>query len=162
MGRDQNISPSSAMTAGSAGAAGGFLLTTPFMADGKSRSFFMIEADETAVALTASVRRNVERIVSNPRAAQREVEDTLEALRERYRQLQERLEDRRRLHRQQRSNEQHEQEGPTTEESTRGSSPSSAQSSAVTNKTIHLFQGQQKLIQQVRMRRHPLSNYDDS
>ena len=161
--RDQNISPSSAMTAGSAAAAGGFLLTTPFMADGKSRSFFMIEADETAVALTASVRRNVERIVSNPRAAQREVEDTLEALRERYRQLQERLENRRRLHRQQRSNEHHEQEGPTTEESTRGSSPSSAQSSAVTNKTIHLLKGQQKFIQQqVRMRRHPLSNYDDS
>ena len=49
-----------------------------------------------ASALPLSVQRNVERIVSNPRAAQREVEDTMEALRERYRQLQQRLEERRR------------------------------------------------------------------
>jgi SHAQKYF class myb-like DNA-binding protein len=48
-----------------------------------------------ATALAPSVRRNVQRIVANPRAAQREVEDTMEALRERYRQLQQRLEDRR-------------------------------------------------------------------
>lgn len=49
-----------------------------------------------AATLPLSVQRNVERIVSNPRAAQREVEDTMEALRERYRQLQQRLEERRR------------------------------------------------------------------
>ena len=49
-----------------------------------------------ATALAPSVRRNVERIVANPRAAQREVENTMDALRERYRQLQLRLEDRRR------------------------------------------------------------------
>jgi len=49
-----------------------------------------------AAALAPSVRRNVERIVANPRAAQREVEDTMEKLRERYRQLQQRLEERRR------------------------------------------------------------------
>lgn len=47
-----------------------------------------------ATAMAPSVRRNVERIVSDPRSAQREVEDTMEALRERYRQLQQRLEDR--------------------------------------------------------------------
>ena len=47
-------------------------------------------------AAAPSVLRNVERIVANHRAAQREVQDTMEALRERYRQLQQRLEDRRR------------------------------------------------------------------
>ena len=51
-----------------------------------------------SATIAPSVRRNVERIVSNPRAAQREVEDTMEALRERYRQLQHRLEERRRNH----------------------------------------------------------------
>ena len=49
-----------------------------------------------ASALAPSVRRNVERIVANPRAAQQEVENTMDALRERYRQLQQRLEDRQR------------------------------------------------------------------
>lgn len=49
-----------------------------------------------AATLAPSVRRNVERIVANPRAAQREVEHTMVALRERYRQLQQRLEERRR------------------------------------------------------------------
>jgi SHAQKYF class myb-like DNA-binding protein len=38
-----------------------------------------------------SVRQNVDRILANPQAVQREVEDTLDALRERYRQLQLRL-----------------------------------------------------------------------
>jgi len=46
-------------------------------------------------ALPLSVQRNVDRIVANPRAAEREVEDTMDALRNRYRQLQERLEKRR-------------------------------------------------------------------
>lgn len=49
-------------------------------------------------ALDPSVRRNVERIVANPSAVQREVESTLEALRERYRQLQRRLEARHHQH----------------------------------------------------------------
>ncbi len=46
-----------------------------------------------ALALPLSVQQNVERIVSNPRAAQREVEDTMEAHQERYCQLQQRLEE---------------------------------------------------------------------
>ena len=48
-----------------------------------------------AAPLAPSVQRNVERIIGNPRAAQKEVEDTMEALKERYRQLQKRLEKRR-------------------------------------------------------------------
>lgn len=53
----------------------------------------------TSQALAPSVQRNVQRIIADPHAAQREVEDTLEALRERYRQLQHRLEERRRQRR---------------------------------------------------------------
>mmetsp|Transcript_23053 Transcript_23053/g.37446 ORF Transcript_23053/g.37446 Transcript_23053/m.37446 type:complete len:626 (+) Transcript_23053:736-2613(+) len=49
--------------------------------------------------LAPSVQRNMDRIMADPHAAQREVENTLEALRERYRQLQQRLEDRRRQRR---------------------------------------------------------------
>jgi len=44
-----------------------------------------------------SAVRSVDRILSNPHEAEREVENTLEALRERYRQLQLRLEQRQRL-----------------------------------------------------------------
>jgi SHAQKYF class myb-like DNA-binding protein len=47
---------------------------------------------EAGASLLPSVQQNVERIIANPQAVQREVEDTLEALRERYRQLQRRLE----------------------------------------------------------------------
>lgn len=45
-------------------------------------------------SLTPAIQRHVERIISNPIAAQQEVEDTLNALRNRYRQLQLRLEQR--------------------------------------------------------------------
>lgn len=45
-------------------------------------------------SLTPTIQRHVERIISNPIAAQQEVEDTLNALRNRYRQLQLRLEQR--------------------------------------------------------------------
>jgi SHAQKYF class myb-like DNA-binding protein len=47
---------------------------------------------EAGAYLLPSVQQNVERIIANPQAVQREVEGTLEALRERYRQLQRRLE----------------------------------------------------------------------
>ncbi len=63
-----------------------------------------------ATPLAPSVRRNVERIMSNPRAAQREVEDTMEALRERYRQLQQRLEERRRNREEHKKNREQKQQ----------------------------------------------------
>ena len=54
-----------------------------------------IPADERgSQSYRASFQHNVERILSNPHAAQREVEQTLQALRDRYRQLQQRLEQR--------------------------------------------------------------------
>merc|ERR1712238_223538 len=97
----------------------GLLLATPLMADGKPGNIIVVEGGYlsgtivtshggTAV-LTPSIQRNVERIVANPRGAQREVEDTLEALRERYRQLQQRLEDRSRLHEQHRKDSEQEE-----------------------------------------------------
>mmetsp|Transcript_48665 Transcript_48665/g.54211 ORF Transcript_48665/g.54211 Transcript_48665/m.54211 type:complete len:648 (+) Transcript_48665:315-2258(+) len=100
----------------------GLLLAAPLMADGKPGNIIVVEGGYlsgtivtshggTAV-LTPSIQRNVERIVANPRGAQREVEDTLEALRERYRQLQQRLEDRRRLHEQHRKDSEQEQGSP--------------------------------------------------
>lgn len=73
----------------------------------RDESFMMHEASSTALAttsvaqqqqpgggqpLSASVQRNVERILANPTAVQQEVEDTLRRLRARYRQLQIRLE----------------------------------------------------------------------
>eukprot|EP00751_Fragilariopsis_kerguelensis_P022110 CAMPEP_0170899198 /NCGR_PEP_ID=MMETSP0734-20130129/46504_1 /TAXON_ID=186038 /ORGANISM="Fragilariopsis kerguelensis, Strain L26-C5" /LENGTH=402 /DNA_ID=CAMNT_0011292099 /DNA_START=182 /DNA_END=1387 /DNA_ORIENTATION=+ len=86
----------------------GLLLAAPLMADGKPGNIIVVEGG----ILTPSIQRNVERIVANPRGAQREVEDTLEALRERYRQLQQRLEDRRRLHEQHRKDSEQEQGSP--------------------------------------------------
>jgi SHAQKYF class myb-like DNA-binding protein len=66
--------------------------------------FSKIERDQEAMALpegaipvvesgrmTPSVQRNIDRLLSDPHAAQREVETTMGALRERYRQLQLRL-----------------------------------------------------------------------
>lgn len=58
---------------------------------------------DVGVSLLPSVQHNVERILANPQAAQREVEDTLEALRERYRQLQRRLEQQQQQRRRHRS-----------------------------------------------------------
>eukprot|EP00980_Cylindrotheca_fusiformis_P009260 scaffold2018_cov113-Cylindrotheca_fusiformis.AAC.14 len=49
-------------------------------------------------SLTPSVQRRVDRLLSDPHAAQREVESTMEALRERYRQLQLRLAQRTQRH----------------------------------------------------------------
>lgn len=86
-------------------------LATPFMnAEDESGNFVVVgeggyisgtivtsNGGTAAAPLAPSIRRKVERIVSNPRAAQREVENTLDALRERYRQLQQRLDDRQRL-----------------------------------------------------------------
>jgi len=77
-----------------------------------------------AAPLAPSIRRNVERIMSNPRGAQREVEDTMEALRERYRQLQQRLEERRRNreeHKKNREHKQKQQQSPSSDVSTIGS-----------------------------------------
>jgi SHAQKYF class myb-like DNA-binding protein len=58
---------------------------------------------EAGASLLPSVQQNVERIIANPQAVQREVEDTLEALRERYRQLQRRLEQQQQQHRRHRN-----------------------------------------------------------
>jgi len=97
----------------------GLLLATPLMADGKPGNIIVVEggylsgtivtSNGSTAVLTPSIQRNVERIVANPRGAQREVEDTLEALRERYRQLQQRLEDRSRLHEQHRKDSEQEE-----------------------------------------------------
>lgn len=51
-----------------------------------------IPTDTSVSQLLPSVQQNVERILANPAAVEREVGDTLQALRERYRQLQQRLE----------------------------------------------------------------------
>ena len=51
-----------------------------------------IPSDASLSQMSTSVQQNVERIIANPEAAQREVEETLQALRERYHQLQQRLE----------------------------------------------------------------------
>lgn len=51
-----------------------------------------IPAEGSVQQMSSSVQNNVDRMLSNPNGAQREVENTLDALRERYRQLQRRLE----------------------------------------------------------------------
>lgn len=55
-----------------------------------------IPQEDLVLNFGPSLQRNVERILANPAAIQREVEDTLGALRARYRQLQLRLEQRQR------------------------------------------------------------------
>eukprot|EP00531_Pseudo-nitzschia_arenysensis_P006140 CAMPEP_0116126842 /NCGR_PEP_ID=MMETSP0329-20121206/6537_1 /TAXON_ID=697910 /ORGANISM="Pseudo-nitzschia arenysensis, Strain B593" /LENGTH=845 /DNA_ID=CAMNT_0003620931 /DNA_START=1377 /DNA_END=3914 /DNA_ORIENTATION=+ len=111
-----------------------------------------------AAQIAPSVRRNVERIVSNPRAAQREVEDTMEALRERYRQLQQRLEERRRNreeHKKKREQKQQQQlssastnTGASSDVSTIASPPTLLQKTKLLNsasrKRLHLPINQQK------------------
>ena len=58
-----------------------------------------IPSDASLSQMPPSVQQNVERIIANPGAVQREVEDTLQALRDRYHQLQQRLEQQQRQRR---------------------------------------------------------------
>ena len=99
------------------------------------------------VTRAPSVRRNLERIVANPRAAQREVENTMDALRERYRQLQQRLEDRQRSrdgHKISRDQQQHtlsseaSHTGASSEISTFASPPGISQKQKQTNRLSSL------------------------
>lgn len=137
--------------------AGGLILATPLVADGKSKNIIVVEGGYIsttigdAAALSPSIRRNVERIVANPQAAQREVEQTLKALRERYRQLQQRLKDRRRSRQQRR--EGNEQEG-----SVEGARPASDASSALPINTNSLDEVQQQ--HSCRKNMHPPINHD--
>jgi SHAQKYF class myb-like DNA-binding protein len=154
---------------------------SPFMtAEDESGNFFVIgeggyisgtivtsNGGTAAATLAPSIRRKVERIVSNPRAAQREVENTLDALRERYRQLQQRLDDRQRLRQERRQQQSQQQQQPQRVSNVVGEASASAASyvsSSLQNNSNEQEQQQQQQQQQPRFSRKrmqlPINHHD--